>query len=70
MADENSTKPRRGRPRLAEGEGYTSIHLSLAAPLTRAVDAAAAGEEDLPSRPEMIRRLVVAGLASQGRKIE
>lgn len=69
MTDETTTKPRRGRPKLAAGEGYTSMHLSLAAPLMRAVDAAAADEGDVPSRPEMVRRLVVEGLAARGRKI-
>ena len=57
------TPKKRGRP--ATG---TDPHLSFRSPpaVTRALERAAAAEEDRPSRSEMIRRIVMDWLREKG----
>lgn len=57
------TTKRRGRPRTT-GPG-TSIHLRVLDPTLEALDTWRAEQDDQPSRPEAIRRLVEKGLGKE-----
>lgn len=51
----------RGRPAIGKGE---PVHIRLRPELAAAIDAWIAKQDDMPSRPEAIRRLVEAALAA------
>jgi len=56
----NTVKNKGGRPRT----NATPITVRVPPDLLARLDAAIAAEPDVPSRPEMIRRLVAAGVAA------
>lgn len=58
MSEAITRTGKRGRPAL----GSKSIHLTMTPDQLAAVDTWAASEDDAPSRPEAVRRLVAKGL--------
>jgi hypothetical protein len=63
MADKTSQEKKRGRPR-AEGPG-TSVNVRLSNADLRLLDDWRREQEDMPNRPEAIRRLVKRALAEK-----
>lgn len=54
--------PRKGRPRV----DTEPVNLRLPREMIQAIDALRRAEEDLPTRPEMIRRMLASVLEQQG----
>lgn len=54
--------PRKGRPRV----DTEPVNLRLPREMIAAIDELRRAEEDLPTRPEMIRRILAAAIEGQG----